>query len=68
MLNLAEMHLMAQGPVDALINGIIEVLSDLERKHTAADEAFAKRTDEHNSEVRRLTDLINECKRNIADT
>jgi hypothetical protein len=43
-------------------------LADLERKHTAADEAFAKRTDEHNSEVRRLTDLINEAKRNIADT
>ena len=63
MISLAEMHLMAQGPVDALITGIEEVLSDLERKHTAADVAFAKRTDEHNSEVRRLTDLINEAKR-----
>ena len=48
MISLAEMHLMAQGPVDALINGIEEVLADLERKHTAADMAFAKRTDEHN--------------------
>jgi len=46
-----------------LINGIEEVLGDLERKHVAADEAFAKRTDEHNSEVRRLTDLINEAHR-----
>jgi len=63
MISLAEMHLMAQGPVDALINGIEEVLADLEVKHTAADEAFAKRTDEHNSEIRRLTDLINEAKR-----
>jgi hypothetical protein len=40
----------------------------LDRKHTAADEAFAKRTDEHHAEVRRLTDLINEANRNIADT
>jgi hypothetical protein len=37
MIELAEMHLMAQGPVDALITGIEEVLADLERKHTAAD-------------------------------
>jgi hypothetical protein len=46
-----------------LINGIEDVLVDLEKKHTAADAAFAKRTDEHNSEVRRLTELINEAKR-----
>jgi uncharacterized protein YukE len=68
MLKLAEMHVLAQGPVDALINGIEEVLADLQRKHEAADIAFDKRTQEHNSEVRRLNDLINECKRNIADT
>ena len=68
MLNLGELHLLAQGPVDALINGINEVLADLERKHTSADEAFDKRTQEHETEVRRLTGLINEAKRNIADT
>jgi hypothetical protein len=46
-----------------LINGIVEVLNDLERKHTAADVAFDKRTGEHETEVRRLTDLINEAHR-----
>lgn len=55
MLNLGELHLLAQGPVDALINGIEDVLTDLQRKHTAADEAFDLRTSEHETEVRRLT-------------
>lgn len=44
MIKLAELHMLAEGPVDALITGIEEVLADLERKHTAADEAFDKRT------------------------
>ena len=54
---------MAQGPVDSLVTAIAEVLEDLDRKHVAADEAFGVRTNEHDTEVRRLTTLINEANR-----
>ena len=68
MLNLGELHLMAQGPVDTLVTAIAEVLEDLSRKHDSANEAFDQRTNEHESESRRLTTLINEANRQIADT
>ena len=37
MLNLGELHLMAQGPVDTLVTAIAEVLEGLDRKYNAAD-------------------------------
>jgi len=40
MLGLAELHLMAQGPVDVLVTAIEEVVVDLEHKREHADEAF----------------------------
>ena len=33
MLGLAEMNLMTQGPVDVILKGIQEVLTDLAKKH-----------------------------------
>eukprot|EP01006_Ploeotia_vitrea_P049790 TRINITY_DN67376_c0_g3_i2.p2 TRINITY_DN67376_c0_g3~~TRINITY_DN67376_c0_g3_i2.p2 ORF type:complete len:113 (+),score=9.24 TRINITY_DN67376_c0_g3_i2:36-374(+) len=68
LMNLAELHLAAGGPIDGLVAAIEEVISDLETKIENAHAAFDKRTNEHNQEVRRLTDLINEASRNIADT
>lgn len=67
-MNLAELHIAAGGPIDGLVEAIEEVVSDIEHKLDGAHADFDKRTNEHNQEVRRLTDLINEASRNIADT
>ena len=51
-----------------MVTAIEDVLADIDVKLAKAHANFEKRTNEHNTEVRRLTDLINECARNIADT
>jgi vacuolar-type H+-ATPase subunit I/STV1 len=67
-LSLAEMHTLAEGPIDDLVVAIEAIVSDLEAKLVSAEEEFDERTQSHNAEVRTLTDLINEAERNIADT
>ena len=54
MLNLAELHMMAKGPVEELVQAIEDTIVDLQFKREKADAAFVKRTAEHNAEVSRL--------------
>lgn len=42
---------MTGSPIDELLDAINNALEDLGTKREAADAAFVKRTDEHNSEV-----------------
>jgi hypothetical protein len=42
---------MVGSPVDELVEAINQALEDLSVKREKADDAFVKRTDEHNSEV-----------------
>lgn len=67
-MNLAEMHTLAQGPLDELIVAIQEVISDVEVKTERAHRDFDARTQQHQTDVRRYTDLISEANRNIAET
>jgi hypothetical protein len=48
---LAEVQVMTGSPVDELLDAINDALEDLATKRDKADDAFVKRTDEHNSEV-----------------
>ena len=47
-LKLAELHLMAQGPVETLAEAIQDVISDLGQKLDSANAEFDHRTNEHN--------------------
>lgn len=67
-MKMAELHLMAQGPVDTLVDAINEVVADLEEKLEGAHAEYDRRTNEHNQEVRRLTDLIREASSDIANS
>jgi len=58
---------MTGSPIDELLEAINNALSDLADKRAAADEAFVKRTDEHNSEVQRLEQAIANTQQEIED-
>jgi len=68
LMNLAEMHTLAQGPLDELVVAIQEVISDVDVKTERANRDFDARTNQHQTDVRRYTDLISEANRNIAET
>jgi len=56
------------GPLDELLNALNEVINDLTRKLNEAHSSFDRRTNEHNTEVRRLNDAINKANSDIAAT
>jgi hypothetical protein len=53
-MNLAELHMMAKGPLDELVAAIEDTVTDLSNKREKRDAAYVKRTNEHNAEVSRL--------------
>lgn len=67
-MNLAELHLMAQGPIDTLVSAIQDVIADLEAKQVRSQEEYDQRSSEHDSEVRRLNDEITNALSIIANT
>jgi len=58
---------MTGSPIDELLEAINNALSDLGDKREAADDAFVKRTDEHNNEVQRLEQAIANTQQEIED-
>jgi len=54
MMNLAELHIQSEGPLDELVDAIEEVINDLERKTDRAHEEYERKTVEHESEVSRI--------------
>lgn len=68
MLNLAEIHLAAEGPLDQLIAAINDVVSDLTVKLQKADEDWDARTGQHNNEVKRLNDEMTNAQLDISGT
>lgn len=67
-INLAELHLMAEGPLDELIAAIEEVIDDLNRKLTSADEEYQKRTVQHDEDVKRIQGEIDSANTDIANS
>lgn len=65
-MNLAELHLMAKGPIENLVSAIQDVVADLEIKTQNTHVEFDQRTNEHQSETRRLTDQITNTIASIA--
>jgi hypothetical protein len=64
-LKLAELHMMAKGPVDTLVSAIEGVVSDLGVKLESAHNDYALVVSEHEAEVRRINDLIREAELDI---
>jgi ABC-type transporter Mla subunit MlaD len=67
-LELAELHMFAKGPLDELLTAIQNLISDLGQKTDFAIEQFDERTSNHNSLEQRLTDDINTAQVQIAHT
>jgi len=67
-MNLAELHLMAQGPIDTLVSAIQDVIADLEAKQERTHAEYDQRTSDHGAEVRRLNDDIRNAITTIANT
>lgn len=53
-MNLVELHMLAQGPLDQLVNAINDLVDDLNAKLDRAYAEYDQRTTEHNAEVRRI--------------
>jgi hypothetical protein len=67
MLNLAELHLMAGGPLDELVEAIEGVMDDLDRKIENSHSEYQKRSDEHDMEVRRINGKMDSANEDIAN-
>jgi hypothetical protein len=68
MLNLAELSMMTEGPLDGLLQAINDVIADLQVKLQQADQDFETRTGQHNNEVKRLNDEITNAQLDISNT
>jgi hypothetical protein len=51
LLNLAELHMAAKGPLEELIQAIEDTIDELGYKREKRDAAYVKRTEEHNALV-----------------
>lgn len=68
MLGLGQLHLQAHGPIDELVEAIKACLDDLNRVVGEYEEEFDQRTNDHNTAVRQLDDLIRKANSEIANT
>jgi len=68
LLNLAELHMLAEGPLEELIGAIHDVVEDLNTKLTKAAEDFDTRTALYEAEVSRLNGEIDNAKLDVANT
>jgi hypothetical protein len=59
----AEVHLQAKGPLQELLNAIDELIDDLNAELAELTKNFNRRTDEHNREVVRLQQEIDAADR-----
>lgn len=60
LMNLAELHMMAKGPLDDLVAAIQDTVADLGYKREKRDASYVKRTNEHNALVSQLeSDIAN---------
>jgi len=60
--------MMAEGPFDELLSGIQDVIDDLNRKLTAAEDEYQHRSVEHDSETKRIQGEIDSANSDIANT
>ncbi|KAM3144293.1 hypothetical protein pb186bvf_003457 [Paramecium bursaria] len=66
LLHLVELHSLAQGPVQELIEGIEELVNDLQTGLEDLDYGFARRTNEHNSLVVQLNQAIQDAQIDVS--
>lgn len=59
---------MAQGPIESLVEAINDVVDDLHQKLEQAQTEFDERTNQHDSTVRKLDDLVLRSQNDIATT
>lgn len=65
-MNLAELHLMAQGPIEQLRDAVLDVDTDLKQKLENTKNEYNKRSHEHENESRRLKELIRQVDIDVA--
>jgi len=61
LLNLAELHMTAKGPLEELIQAIEDTITELAYKREKRDAAYVKRTEEHVALVQQLESDIARC-------
>ena len=64
-LDFAELHLQTQGYLEELVHAIEEVIVDLEKELDETHAVFNRRTGNHNKEVAKLTQFIEDAQREI---
>lgn len=68
MLNLAELHMLGQGPLDELVGAINDLVNDLNAKCDKADQDFVDLTARYQADVQQHNDDINAAKGDISRT
>jgi len=67
-MELAELHMMAKGPVEDLMEALDNLINDVHNKQDQAADEFETRTEEHNARTVHLGDEIDDSNADIART